>query len=196
MSRNSKEQRPRRSPRGLCAGAGVMLTFAAGSLAADVASSSAVYYVDAPVLSVDPIVTEQLIERPIEHCTEYRVPRHQYRERRHREEKRLVPSLVGGILGGLVGNQFGGGSGRKILTVVGAVAGSSIANNVAAERRARRSYAHPERRCHTTYERERVETIDGYHVVYEYAGETFAKRVDTHPGEHVRVRVEAELEGP
>jgi uncharacterized protein YcfJ len=186
---------PRRRPL-LRAGLAVLLTVTAGSLGAEVSSASSVYYVDAPVLSVDPIVREQLMERPVEHCTEYQPPRHHYRERRHRDDRRFVPSLVGGILGGLVGNQFGGGSGRKILTVVGAVAGSSIANDIAADRRARRTYAYPERRCHTTYERERVETVDGYHVVYEYAGQTFSKRVAAHPGEHVRVRVEAELEGP
>ena len=38
-----------------------------------------------------------------------------------------MPGLLGGLVGGLVGNQFGGGNGRKALTVIGALAGSSIA---------------------------------------------------------------------
>ncbi|WP_057830229.1 glycine zipper 2TM domain-containing protein [Colwellia sp. TT2012] len=35
----------------------------------------------------------------------------------------------GALIGGAIGNQFGGGSGRDIATVLGAVIGGSIANN-------------------------------------------------------------------
>ena len=35
----------------------------------------------------------------------------------------------GALIGGVIGNQFGGGSGRDIATVLGAIAGGAIANN-------------------------------------------------------------------
>ena len=35
----------------------------------------------------------------------------------------------GALIGGVIGNQFGGGSGKNIATVLGAVAGGAIANN-------------------------------------------------------------------
>ncbi|OUR75206.1 hypothetical protein A9Q75_18045 [Colwellia psychrerythraea] len=35
----------------------------------------------------------------------------------------------GALIGGVIGNQFGGGSGRDIATVLGAVIGGKIANN-------------------------------------------------------------------
>lgn len=35
----------------------------------------------------------------------------------------------GALIGGVIGNQFGGGSGRSIATILGAVVGGSIANN-------------------------------------------------------------------
>lgn len=35
----------------------------------------------------------------------------------------------GALLGGVIGNQFGGGSGRDIATILGAVIGGSVANN-------------------------------------------------------------------
>ena len=35
----------------------------------------------------------------------------------------------GALVGGVIGNQFGGGSGRDIATVLGAIIGGSIANN-------------------------------------------------------------------
>lgn len=35
----------------------------------------------------------------------------------------------GALVGGVIGNQFGGGSGKDIATVLGAIAGGAIANN-------------------------------------------------------------------
>jgi outer membrane lipoprotein SlyB len=35
----------------------------------------------------------------------------------------------GAIIGGIIGNQFGGGSGKDVATILGAIIGSSIANN-------------------------------------------------------------------
>jgi outer membrane lipoprotein SlyB len=35
----------------------------------------------------------------------------------------------GALIGGVIGNQFGGGSGRDIATVLGAIAGGAMANN-------------------------------------------------------------------
>ena len=159
-------------------------------------AAAADYYVMAPVLSVDPIVSQFEVERPTQHCSEQPQTRHPHyysnrEDRYQRREQRFMPGLIGGLVGGLIGNQFGGGSGKKILTVVGALAGSSIGNDIARERRHQKIYAQPVRRnCYTTYNRETVEQVDGYHVVYEYAGEQFSKQLDEHPGEQIRVRVQ------
>lgn len=37
--------------------------------------------------------------------------------------------LAGGILGGVIGNQFGGGDGKKALTIAGALLGASMSGN-------------------------------------------------------------------
>jgi outer membrane lipoprotein SlyB len=37
--------------------------------------------------------------------------------------------VLGAVVGGVLGNQVGGGSGKKVATVAGAVAGGAIANN-------------------------------------------------------------------
>jgi uncharacterized protein YcfJ len=171
------------------------LTLLAGLLVGLPATASAEtsYYVMAPVISVDPIVRMQEVERPVQHCSNYQPPQLSYQEHYERppQQRRFMPSLIGGLVGGLVGNQFGGGNGKKILTVVGALAGSSIANDIARERHYNRAYAQPVRRnCYTTYERENVETVEGYHVVYEYAGQEFSKQVSEHPGDQVRVLVQ------
>ena len=158
-------------------------------------ANAADYYIQAPVVSVDRIVSQLEVEKPVQHCTQRVQTVHPQRStsdyRHERRQKRVVPSLIGGLVGGLIGNQFGGGSGKKILTVVGALAGSSIANDIAHNQRQQKRYAQPVRRdCYTTYERELVEQIDGYHVVYEYAGQQFSKQMDEHPGSTVAVRVQ------
>lgn len=159
-------------------------------------SFAADYVIQAPVVSVDPIIRQLEVERPTQHCTVREQPPHPHRYSRHedRYERRhngVMPGLIGGLVGGLIGNQFGGGNGKKILTVVGALAGSSIANDIAHKRRVQSRYAQPVRRdCYTTYNRETVEQVDGYHVVYEYAGQQFSKQMDEHPGNTVPVRVQ------
>ena len=35
----------------------------------------------------------------------------------------------GALIGGVIGNQFGGGSGKNVATILGAIVGGSIANN-------------------------------------------------------------------
>lgn len=155
------------------------------------------YYVSADVLRVDPIYTTRTIEQPVRHCTnETRevVHQHDY-ERRRPDENYFVPGLFGGVIGGLIGNQFGGGSGKKALTVIGALAGSSIARDAARRRNDDRDHYHNSNRtkvCRTTYETEVVEDVSAYDVTYEYGGKQFSKRMTEHPGERVRIRVQLE----
>ncbi len=130
---------------------------------------------------------------------------------RHYERPRrsAVPSIIGGLIGSLVGHQFGGGHGKTALTIAGAIAGASIGNRVAhgsnrvahgSNRVAHGSnrVAHGSdltndharvQRCHTTNQSRIVNDITGYDVTYRYNGETFTKRMDTHPGERVRINV-------
>jgi uncharacterized protein YcfJ len=195
-----------------------LLTFTAGLLALVTGSafgstseytSTAVpaYYVTVPVLAADPIYNSRTVEHPIRQCTtdaphqpDYR-HNHDYRSAdehaypRYRPRPRyIVPGLIGGIVGGLIGNQFGGGRGNKALTVIGALAGSSIARETARrhdQSRVYQDYHHaPTRVCHTTYESEIVESIDGYEVTYQYSGQQFTKRLSEHPGDHIRIRVQ------
>jgi outer membrane lipoprotein SlyB len=45
------------------------------------------------------------------------------------DEKNGWKTFGGALVGGVIGNQFGGGSGRDIATVLGAIIGGSIASN-------------------------------------------------------------------
>ena len=157
-------------------------------------SPSPGYYITAPVMQVDPIYSSRTIEQPVRHCASTSsTAGGGYRSRRHDDyphyprENYFLQGLFGGIVGGLIGNQFGGGNGKKALTVVGALAGSSIARDIA---RSQDRTHYPGRNCHTTYESQVVEDISGYDVTYEYRGQQFSKRVAEHPGDSVRVRVQ------
>ncbi|MEM8765884.1 MAG: glycine zipper 2TM domain-containing protein [Pseudomonadota bacterium] len=167
-------------------------------MTAEAREPSSSYYVSAPVVAVDPITTRRTVEHPVRQCrieqTNYRESRRHHYERRHGDEDLFLPGLLGGIVGGLVGNQFGGGSGKKALTIVGALAGSSIARD-AARNSHRNSYRNQPRErevCHTRYESEVIEAVTAYDVTYEYAGQTFEKRMSHDPGESVRIRVALE----
>ena len=41
----------------------------------------------------------------------------------------FVEAGVGYVIGGVIGHQFGGGNGKKALTVVGSLIGASVAND-------------------------------------------------------------------
>lgn len=169
------------------------------ALAAHKSSATASYFVQAPVLHVEPIVTKRYVDHPVQHCTtEYSAARGDDYPRRRHTHQRVFPGLLGGLIGGWVGHQFGGGNGKKALTILGALTGSSIARNAARHHDAdSHGYDHrddyrrvaPVRRCRTTYESRPEESIDGYLVTYEYAGRTFEKRVPHHPGDDISIRV-------
>ena len=65
-------------------------------------------------------------------------------------EKNPGAPLLGAVAGGVIGHQFGGGRGKDLATVVGALAGGSIAN----KNYGTKHYRKPVRR--TRYEQRRV----------------------------------------
>ena len=177
-----------------------------GTVSADSANNS--YYVMAPVITTEPIVSRITTEHPVRTCVDdpgYRSDRGDRAESHYRREWEperggFIPGLIGGLVGGIIGNQFGGGNGRKAMTIIGALAGSSIARNAATERRTSRNYytrhdSRPRQICETRYQTGVSERITGYDVTYEYNGQQFSKRVAEDPGAQVQVRVELATAG-
>ena len=185
---------------------------AGGVFAASAASASSYgdsYHVWVDVLDVDPIVRVDYVDEPIERC--YDAPPatradHRYREARRYDRRRdryddgRGAAVVGGLVGGLIGNRLGDGKGRESeFTIAGALLGATIAASANSnryerydryERQPSRWRSEPVRRCEVTWESRPVERVDGYEVVYRYAGRRFTKIVDEHPGERMRVRVD------
>lgn len=179
--------------------------FADSFYAAD-ARATGGYYTYADVISVHPLYGTRRVTEPVRRCETVRrrpaYPASRYRGRHpddyagHRHDGSAAAGLVGGLVGGLIGNQFGDGNGRKALTVAGAVLGASIASERARSRRDdARGYAGENldvRRCTEVMRTRQERQVQGYDVRYRYQGRTFNKRVDEHPGEMVRIRVDVE----
>jgi sulfoxide reductase heme-binding subunit YedZ len=149
-------------------------------------SGSSVYYVDAEVTDVQPIIRIVEISTPRQTCWDEPVqPTHA----RH-APKSYTSTVLGGILGGVVGNQFGSGSGKDAMTVAGVLLGASIGRDVANRRRyASGAYYTSERRCEIDTVVRQEERIEGYRVTYLYQGQTFVARLREDPGPRIRIRV-------
>ncbi len=77
-----------------------------------------------------------------EHCHDVVV----YKERPVRDHDRVAGTAIGAVAGGLIGSRFGGGSGKTVATVGGAVAGGYAGNQIQKHHQ-HRKYRTVERVC-------------------------------------------------
>lgn len=122
------------------------------------------------------------------------------------EGGRNVATIVGGIAGALIGSQIGGGSGTYATTAIGSMVGGMAGRQIYDQSRQDR-YVRPAtvRVCdpepvrggyggYGGYKdgdnRYRSGNATAYDVTYEYNGRRYTRRMDYHPGERVRVRVD------
>ncbi|MEM6707436.1 MAG: glycine zipper 2TM domain-containing protein [Pseudomonadota bacterium] len=167
------------------------------------ASAQESYTDQARVVRVDPIITRERVTEPVEQCTtiehapvvRYQPPVH----RRPPPPHDVVRSVVGGLIGGAVGSKFGKGRGRKAMTVLGALAGSRIANNRAARdryyddsHRYVREHGGVERSCEQVMRVRDIETIEGYRVRYRYQGIEGTRVMAEPPGDTIPISVRIE----
>lgn len=191
--------------------------------AADDPTRAHSYTIDVPVVKSTPVVETRTVERPERVCEPahwsagrssryeddgvgrgdyYSGSRYHDRDRsryEERYEKRgggVGAQILGGLIGGAIGNQFGGGNGRKALTIAGALVGSAIAREGGNSRRrssdhySDRDYA-PDYVCRTTIKTRTVEDVIGYDVVYRYNNALHTKRMERAPGDTIELRVRA-----
>jgi len=167
----------------------------ATAAAAAAAAGSESYYVYADVLDVEPLIERRTVSEPHRSCGLARNPydssyRDYDRDHAHPPRRNGAATIIGGVIGGLVGSQFGGGTGRKVLAITGAMLGASIANRARPHRHGSHTSHDTPQRCTTVVESREVEEIAGYRVRYLYQGEEFVKRVDGDPGDRIRVQVQ------
>jgi uncharacterized protein YcfJ len=137
------------------------------------------------VVDVQPIVHRIVVERPRRECwqdVEYR-PVHSGRV--------AGTTLAGGVIGAAIGRQFGDGSGRDALTLLGAVAGSAVANDRARRNQALRGddgvVRVPVERCEVIANAVSESRVTGYWVTYRFRGRLHRVRTYEHPGRSIRL---------
>ena len=113
---------------------------------------------------------------------------------------RNVATVIGGIAGAVLGNRFGGGSGTYAATAIGSVVGGVVGQQVYDNNRRDRympggvvTVCDPVtvgRGNGYGYNRSNDGRASAYDVTYEYNGRQYTRRMDYHPGDRVRVRVD------
>lgn len=112
---------------------------------------------------------------------------------------RNVATVVGGIAGAVLGSKVGGGTGTYAATAIGSMVGGMAGRQIY-EQTQRDRYVRPGvvRVCDPEpvrdgsygYSRTGNGNASAYDVTYEYAGRRYTRRMDYHPGDRVRVRVD------
>jgi uncharacterized protein YcfJ len=93
-------------------------------------------------------------------------------------------AVVGAVVGGLLGNQVGGGNGKKLATVAGAVGGGFAGREIDRRHVGGKRYTETERVCRT--EDTRKEKTIGYDVSYRTEdGQVQTRREDKKPGQRL-----------
>jgi uncharacterized protein YcfJ len=139
--------------------------------------------VSARVVGVEPLVRYVTVNRPREQCWNevVREPVHPYGV--------AGVTAAGSIVGAAIGRQFGSGNDRDALTVLGAVAGGTVAHQRAVRNQSTRDVTM--QRCEVVNDRVREELVDGYVVTYRLDGRNYTMRTDRHPGDWVQLAVDA-----
>ena len=109
----------------------------------------------------------------------------------HKGERSYGGSILGGITGAIVGNQVGNGRGRDVATMVGAITGTIVGDRMQNSGHDDNE-GHEGRRCRSV---DRWESrLNGYRVIYNYAGHDYSTVLPNNPGRELRVRVSVEPE--
>ena len=92
-------------------------------------------------------------------------------------------ALLGAVVGGLLGHQVGGGNGRTLATVAGAVGGGYVGRDIDRRHVGGRVSYQNQSECHT--ETRSTDKVIGYEVRYQQAGQLKTMRVSKKPSDQV-----------
>ncbi|TCV95915.1 glycine zipper 2TM protein [Luteibacter rhizovicinus] len=65
-----------------------------------------------------------------------------------KDQHQIAGTAIGAVAGGVLGHQVGGGKGKTLATVAGAVGGGYAGNRIQKNNQDKNSYTTTERRCH------------------------------------------------
>jgi uncharacterized protein YcfJ len=91
--------------------------------------------------------------------------------------------VLGAVAGGVIGHQFGGGRGKDIATVAGALGGGYAGNQIQGSMQENDTYTTTQQRCKTVYDKS--EKMLGYDVTYKIGDQQGKIRMDKDPGAQI-----------
>ena len=103
-----------------------------------------------------------------------------------KDQHHIAGTAIGAVAGGLLGHMVGGGKGKTLATVAGAVGGGYAGNRIEASHQHGEVTSSVEQKC-TTVDNTSSKII-GYDVRYVYNGITRTTRMDHDPGDKVQVQ--------
>ncbi len=152
-----------------------------------------VQYDYAKVLEVQPVI--EVVQTP----EEQRICREEPVQRRVAERRSPAPVIFGAILGGIIGNQLGHGSrhghhwyrhsNKAATTAAGVVIGGTVASLAQRDQNPPKYYTVTEENCYLQTSWHEEERVVAWDVTWQYQGKTYQSRMDTLPGDSIRVRV-------
>jgi uncharacterized protein YcfJ len=164
--------------------------FLATTLTASIAMAGnyATYTDYAEITDVEKIYKNRTISKPYQDCY---IKEFTTREPIYSENSGSLATnqLLGGILGGVIGNQFGGGNGKKAMTVAGALLGSSMARDSYGSAQAYETKTHQKEVCETRYERNTENYLSHYKITYELNGHGFSYTTTRLPNDQEKLEV-------
>lgn len=102
-----------------------------------------------------------------------------------KDQHNIAGTAIGAVAGGLLGHMVGGGKGKTLATVAGAVGGGFAGNRIENAHHKPQETQSVERKCSTVAGSDK---IVGYDVQYVYNGVTRTTRMDHDPGDRVQVQ--------
>jgi uncharacterized protein YcfJ len=160
----------------------VLGSIAVSSSANPYFSSDFVSYEYATVLEAEPVVKSVRVVTPVEECWQERV-------RDHGDDDGVglvVGAFVGGALGHAVGHHK---KNKQVGAVLGSILGATVGNAVSTKKHRRRRHYRTEEFCEIVEQSHFEERIIGYDVRYRYNNSTYNARMDTDPGDTIKVRI-------
>jgi uncharacterized protein YcfJ len=143
--------------------------------------------IQAPVVSVDPVVRTVTEKIPHERCWEEEI-RVERRGSHHAKAPTVLGAIIGGVAGGAIGKN---NRNQPILAGAGAALGAAIAHDASHNRPAGYHYV-TEKRCEVDYELRDREEITHYRVGYRYGDNVYYTRTTYRPGRTLSVNVALE----
>ena len=166
-------------------------------LAMSIQSTVQSVVLDVPIISYEPIVSQESKLVPKKVCREVNQPTHSIQPHGVTPQYSNGSNLGGMILGGIVGSMIGQNESQRRI---GGVVGSIIGNRIVSRSNNHHHYSPPSvnhvTHCYSSWSNEVVDVVKGYRVVYELNGMSYTTTTQQKPmGSTIKIHKKVVVDG-